>query len=75
MYQNNYEPSILTIIAFYRSNHTHSHRFAFAELITERIPRMREKIRQATFSDLKDFLALIRAKSKEQGHNAMKQVR
>jgi hypothetical protein len=45
--------------------------YAFATKLRERIPQMRLKVKQASFTDLQNFLGDIRAKSRDIGEAAM----
>lgn len=49
-------------------------KYRFSEMMTAQIPQLRENIRQASMSDLKDFLENIRKHSAKIGEVAMKHV-
>ena len=70
-----YYPALKTLEQLEHTYLPRVKRYRFCEEMAENIPKLREGIKEASMSDLKDFLESIRKHSDWIGEEAMKQVR
>ncbi|XP_072177951.1 exocyst complex component 6B-like [Diadema setosum] len=69
-----YYPALKTLEQLEHTYLPRVRRYRFCERMADNIPRIRESIKEASMSDLKDFLESIRKHSDWIGEEAMKQV-
>ena len=69
-----YYPALKTLEQLEHTYLPRVKRYRFCEEMAENIPKLREGIKEASMSDLKDFLESIRKHSDWIGEEAMKQV-
>uniref|UniRef100_A0A671RUU0 Exocyst complex component n=1 Tax=Sinocyclocheilus anshuiensis TaxID=1608454 RepID=A0A671RUU0_9TELE len=75
MRSKRYYPALRTLEQLEESCLPQAGSYRFCGIMSENIPRLRTHIRDASMSDLKDFLESIRKHSDKIGETAMKQVR
>lgn len=72
MAEEKYYPALKTLEQLEQSHLPRVSKYRFAQAMCVKIPRMREKIKDASMSDLKDFLENVRKLSGKIGELAMK---
>ncbi|XP_074641580.1 exocyst complex component 6B-like isoform X2 [Tubulanus polymorphus] len=72
MKQKRYYPALKTLEQLEHTHLPRVHKYKFAQIMAEQIPKLREDIKEASMSDLRDFLENIRKHSSKIGEIAMK---
>lgn len=74
MSEKRYYPALKTLEQLEHLHLPHVQNYRFSNQMIESIPKLRENIKEASMSDLKDFLESIRKYSPKIGEIAMKHV-